>query len=107
MANQIQITNLNPNNFVGPTSRYLSSQVIYYGPNNFITFTQYVRKPKAFSPNDKFMIITKGFEYRPDLVANRAYGIPGLWWKIMEANDIFDILDFKVGTNIRIPEVIT
>lgn len=107
MANQIQSTGLIPSQFVGPTSRYLRSQVIYYGSNNIITFTQYLRRPKVFSANDKFMIITAGFEFRPDLVANKVYGIPALWWKIMEANDIFDVFDFKAGTNIRIPEVIT
>jgi hypothetical protein len=106
MANTIKSTNLKASTFVDSTSRYLNSPVIYYGGNNIITFETYVRKPPAFTAQDKYMLINKGQEYRPDLVSYRAYGDVGFWWKIMEANQIYDIWDFKAGVNIRIPAAI-
>ena len=44
-----------------------------------------------------------GQEYRPDLVSNRVYGTPDFWWRIMEANNIKDVFEFKAGLNLRIP----
>jgi hypothetical protein len=49
------------------------------------------------------MIIPPQFEYRPDRLSYELYGTVDLWWKIMEANDIKDIFDFKAYLNIRIP----
>jgi len=43
-------------------------------------------------------------EYRPDLVSRDKYGIPDFWWKIMEVNNIKDIIDFKAGRTIVLPE---
>ena len=103
MPNFIQESSLDPTKFVTPTSRYLESKVIYYTNLNRITFAIYKRKPFVPDSQDKFMVVTSGLEYRPDLVSNRAYGFPDFWWKIMEANNIFDVFDFKAGTNIRIP----
>lgn len=95
-------------NFVAPTSRYITSPVIYWGNNNVITFETYKRKPKVFSNNDKYMQITPGLQYRPDLITQKAFGtqLIGYWWKIMEANNIFDVFDLKVGVTLRIPGVI-
>lgn len=103
MAQTIQSSNISANNFVDSTSRYVDSEVIYYGDNHLLTFTTYRKKDKNFSSDDKFMIIGKGHEFRPDLVSKRIYGISSYWWKIMEANDIKDIYDFKAGINIRLP----
>ncbi len=105
MANFIQQTDINPSQFVTPTSRYNNSPVIYYTDLMRITFTTYKRQPLTTSPLDKFMIISKGFEFRPDLVSQRAYGFPDYWWKIMETNGLFDVYDFKAGVNIRIPDI--
>jgi len=103
MANYIEETNLVPRKFVTPTSRYADAKVVYYTSYKRITFTTYKRLPFKPSSQDKFMVITAGVEYRPDLVSNRAYGFPDFWWKILEANNMFDIWEFKAGTNIRIP----
>ena len=64
------------------------------------------KKNNSYSPstNDKYTVITKGYEYRPDLVSYQAYGTPDFWWKIMEVNGIKDIFDFKSGLNIVIPD---
>jgi len=103
MANYIEQTTIPPLTFVTPASRYADSKVVYYTDLKRITFPIYKRQPFVATSQDKFMVITGGLEYRPDLVSNRAYGFPDFWWKIMEANNMFDVWDFKAGTNIRIP----
>lgn len=107
MANKIENTNLQNTNFVANTSRYLNSPVIYYGDNRVITFTTYKKKPQVFSNNDKYMLIKQGMEYRPDLIAKAAYGenLIHMWWKILEANNIFDVFDLKTGLTLRIPAI--
>ena len=107
MANQISPASISYKSVIDATSRYNQSAIIYYGDQRFITFETYKRKQYKPSAGDKFYVITKGTEYRPDLVSNRAYGTVGYWWKIMEVNNIFDIYDFKAGTTIVIPSVIT
>lgn len=80
--------------------------MIYYGDNNLITFETYKRKPPKLNKTDKFYLITAATEYRPDLVSNLAYGVTSFWWRIMEANGMKDISDFKQGTTIRVPETL-
>jgi len=104
MANKIVETNLRPTAFVDALSRYKDSSVIYYGKQNRVTFKTYVRTIDPISPDDRFTVISPGREFRPDLVSQDVYGIPNLWWKILEVNQIQDIFDFKTGLNIRIPQ---
>ena len=84
-------------------SRYKNQRVIYYGENNFITFNIYRKKNYVQTGEEKVMLITKGVEYRPDLGAYEVYGMPDAWWKILEANNMKDILEFKAGVTIVIP----
>lgn len=104
MANYISKTNIDSRRFVPPSSRYLESQILYYTENNLLTFETYKRKDIARSNKDKYAVISPGVEYRPDLVSNQAYGTVDFWWKILEANGMKDIWEFKAGTNIRIPD---
>ena len=108
MANVIEYTNIDPiRNFLVPvSSRYASSAVIYYGQNRFLTFTTYVRTPYTPTSGDKYSIIPPGMEYRPDKVSQQAYGTPDFWYRIMEANNMMDIMEFKSGTNIIIPQAV-
>jgi len=104
MPNQITVANLDKSKFIDAVSRYNKSKIIYYGTNNLITFTTYKKQIPPVSPNDTYTVIPPGgMEYRPDLVSQKVYGSPNFWWKIMEANDIKDIYDFKAGLNIRLP----
>lgn len=103
MANYFETTKIRPETFVPATSRYFSSTVVYYTEKKKLTFGTYRRTPHATSDRDRFTTITKGYEYRPDLVSFDAYGTTDFWWKIMEANDIKDILDFSVGRTVRLP----
>lgn len=107
MAIRIRESEIDVSNFVDSTSRYNSSSVIYYGENNIITFETYKRTEREGDASDQFTVITKGTEFRPDLISNEAYGTPNFWWKILEANEMVDIDEFKAGVNIRIPSVFT
>jgi hypothetical protein len=103
MANQIVETTFLANRFVAQTSRYIDSKVLYYGPNNLLTFATYKKRSYPTSDKDKFMVIPKPREYRPDLVSYEQYGTVSFWWRIMEANGLKDILEFEAGRNIRLP----
>ena len=104
MSNTITTTILQPTNgYVPGSSRYANSEIIYYGDLNKLTFTTYVRKAFAPTPQDMFTVVTAGTEYRPDLVSMQMYGTVDFWWKIMETNQIYDIFEFKTGTNLRLP----
>lgn len=106
MANKIEYTNLRPTDFVTNVSRYASSKIIYYSDERIITFETYKRKEMKKSKADQVAIIPPGMEYRPDLVSKEKYGIPDFWWKIMEANNIKDITEFKAGKTIVLPEAV-
>lgn len=104
MANKIEFTDTNPRNFVNNLSRYAESKVIYYSDENIITFETYKRKKFKSSPRDQVTVITPGMEYRPDLMSFDKYGMVDFWWKIMEANQMKDIMEFKAGRTIVLPE---
>jgi hypothetical protein len=104
VPNSITPTNFRPqDNFVDKLSRYLNSRIVYYGKNNVMTFTTYKKQAPGPNPSDRYTVVPPGMEYRPDLVSRQAYGLPDFWWKIMEANGISDVMDFKAGTNLRLP----
>lgn len=106
MARYIEKANIDPKRFVTISSRYADSEVIYYTENKILTFKIYKKKTQSLSSKDKYMVIPPGAEYRPDLVSQSAYGTSDFWWKILEANNIKDIFEFKAGLNIRIPDAI-
>ncbi len=87
-------------------SRYRSQTPIYYGENRILTFDLYKRQKYIPNGQERIMLITKGTEYRPDLVAWDIYGASELWWKILEANNIKDVYDFKAGKTIILPDSI-
>jgi len=106
MANKIELVpNRRAQDVVPATSRYADSQVLYYtvGDITYITFNTYKKTPIEETSRDHFATIPPGMAYRPDLVSNDSYGTPDFWWKIMEANNIKDIYEFKAGITIRIP----
>lgn len=106
MANYIEDTNINAKQFVPPSSRYSESKVIYYTEKKLLTFKTYKKTETPLSSKDKYAVITPGVEFRPDLVSQKAYGTVDFWWKILEANGMKDIWEFKSGLNIRIPDAI-
>lgn len=103
MANKITRTNLKSSDFVDAASRYINGEVIYYGDQNYLTFTTYKKRKRLLSKEDKFTSISLGHQYRPDLLSNEVYGTPDFWWKIMEFNNISDVFEFEAGKTIRLP----
>ena len=52
----------------------------------------------------KVATIPATMEYRPDLIANAAYGSVNLWWLICTANGIMDpSTELKAGKQILVP----
>ena len=104
MSNNITTTALiATKGYVAGSSRYANSDIIYYGDLNKLTFTTYVRSSFKPSAQDMFTVVTAGTEYRPDLISMQMYGTVDFWWRIMEVNQIYDIFDLKIGTNLRLP----
>jgi hypothetical protein len=103
MANYYEETLINARRFVPVTSRYANETVIYYTDRKLLAYKTYIRPEYKKDAKDKFTVVTKRYEYRPDLTSYDAYGTPDFWWKIMEANGIWDVFDFKAGLNIRLP----
>lgn len=67
-----------------------------------------LRKPLNLekSDGDVFVTITQDIEMRPDLISNKAYGTPDLWWVIYEFNGVRDpLFDLRAGQILRIPEL--
>jgi len=103
MTIPIEYTNISPRTLVAGGSRYMNQNVIYYGENKFVTFDTYIRKEIVRTGDEQVMMITKGIEYRPDLVSYDVYGFPDAWWRILEANQMKDIWDFVAGKTIFLP----
>jgi hypothetical protein len=87
------------------TSRYANGLVATNrSGKNFLV----LRSPLQLveSSGDIFVTITADIANRPDLISQKAYGNPELWWVIYEFNGIRDpMFDLKPGTVLRIPEL--
>lgn len=105
MTVPIEQTDIRTENIVDPNSRYNGRPIIYYGEQRYLTFETYLRRPYVPNGQEKVMLITKGVEYRPDLVSYDVYGIPDFWWRILEVNNMHDIWDFKTGVTIQLPNL--
>lgn len=103
---KLELVPTNAKNFVVPTSRYSNSKVYYIGDLNVITFETYKRKTYKKTGKEKVMLITKGVEYRPDLVSYDYYGFCEAWDRILEANNMKDVFEFKSGKTIILPETL-
>lgn len=67
-----------------------------------------LRKAISLDPDegDVFISITQDLTQRPDLISQKAYGTPDLWWVIYEFNGIKDpLFDMKIGQILRIPQI--
>jgi hypothetical protein len=104
MANSIEYAATAPTMFVTPTSRYASSRVLKYSDQKITTFETYKRKSFVMASGDQLAVIPNSMEYRPDLMSIQRYGTTDFWWRIMEVNNIKDIMDFKAGKTIVLPE---
>jgi hypothetical protein len=103
MTQIIESANIETRLFFTPSSRYLKQEIIYYGEKRIITIDTYNREKYQSSGNEKIMLINKSLEYRPDLVSYKFYGFVDNWWRILEANSMKDVWEFKSGKTIILP----
>lgn len=104
MTQPIQPTNVAAKSIMSGGSRYITQNVIYYGEQRIITFDTYLRRPYQASGKERVMVITKGVEFRPDLVSQKVYNFPDNWWRILEANKMKDVYEFVAGKTIILPD---
>lgn len=52
---------------------------------------------------DKYYTVLAGEEGRADIISNKMYGTPQLYWAILVASDISDPMALKPGDKLRIP----
>lgn len=55
------------------------------------------------SPDDTFFTVDLAHIGRLDVIANKVYGDPRLWWVIANKNLITDQRSLKTGTILRVP----
>jgi hypothetical protein len=104
MTIPIRNANIRTESVLKGFSRYRTQRVIYWSDNNLLTFNTYVRTPYKVTGKEKIMVVKPTLAYRPDLVSYDVYGFPDAWWKILEANNMKDIWDFKAGVTIILPD---
>jgi hypothetical protein len=104
MTQLIENAKVEPDKIMSSGSRYLKQQVIYYGEQRVLTFDTYNRTNYTPTGQEKVMVISKGLEFRPDLVSFDVYGYVDNWWRILEANKMKDIWEFKAGRTIILPD---
>lgn len=57
-------------------------------------------------PNDTLVAVKQEDILRPDIISNKAYGVPNLWWVILEYNNISDpLFELQPGQILKIPEI--
>jgi hypothetical protein len=59
------------------------------------------------SPNDIIHTVTLDEDERPDLIAQRFYNDPRMYWVILAANDMRERSQLKKGSIVRIPAMAT
>ena len=59
------------------------------------------------SSEDQFYVVTMSEEDRLDIISTSFYGTPKYWWVIAIANNIIDPFTLEIGTNLRIPPIIS
>lgn len=87
-----------------PTSLYASTPQVY----NYLPYLDFWNSQVAIIPNenDTFFIVSKNYQYRPDLLSYDLYGTTGYWWVFALRNpDVLldPIYDLVAGINIYLP----
>lgn len=89
------------------SSRYHDAEIgVHVMPDG--TEVRYAKRrllPHLDAEDDDVAVHTVSAGERPDLLAQRYYGDPGQWWRIADANPVFDPAELteEPGTEIDIP----
>ena len=87
-------------------SRYKNIRTIQDNEGN-IYHESWIQQTVDKSSNDEYYIVTEQSENRLDIIANIYYNTPRYWWVIALANYIIDPFDIPIGTQLRIPPLIS
>lgn len=88
-------------------SRYSNLRRLFDKERGKYFHENWIKKTLSVSNEDEYFTVTKSEEDRLDLIANYFYSTPRYWWVIALANDIIDPFDIPVGTQLRIPPILT
>lgn len=90
-----------PRKYVKP-SRYRIYRQIIDEENN--TYTETVNQTVIKESDlDIYHEVQMHEENRLDIISNKYYGTPEMWWAIAQANDMINPFIVKQGTILRIP----
>lgn len=87
--------------------RYQNLRTIEDPDTNKIVHESYNQKVIKRQPTDSYFTVTLEEVDRLDIVANKVYGVARYWWVIAMANYLLDPFDVPVGTQLRIPTIMS
>lgn len=88
-------------------SRYASLRTIKDPETGKIFHESWKQKAIPFSSDDIYITVTNETENRLDLIAYQYYNSARYWWVIALANYLLDAFDVPVGTQLRIPPLLS
>lgn len=88
--------------YLSRADRHFGAQIFYYDGVAFLESPEEDEiEPRA---GDQYFTVRPGEDGRLDVIANRAYGDPSLWWFIASVNGIFNpFVEVVVGMKLRVP----
>ena len=87
--------------------RYQNLRTIEDSDTHKIVHESYNQKVIPRMSSDSVFVVTSDEENRLDMVANKVYGVARFWWVIALANYMLDPFDLPIGTQLRIPTIMS
>lgn len=87
--------------------RYKNSRTLRDEETGKLFHENWTQKFVDYSNQDEYYVVTNVEENRLDIISNMFYNTPRYWWVLALANYIIDPFDIPIGTNIRIPPLIS
>jgi len=88
------------------TSRYDSKVVLSTEEGDYTRVLRLNEIKSSLSSTDGYMNVDLLHQYDPYRIAYEVYGNESLYWVILAANDLFDMMDLVEGMTIRIPNIL-
>lgn len=97
---------LNRNNeYQGLSSRYQVLRVVEDEGQMYLETYNQVKVPE--SDSDSYHVVDRSEVNRLDIISNKYYMTPTLWWAIALANNMIDPFVVNEGVMLRIPSQLT